>query len=357
MQPNKIALLLIFLFSFLVRIWNYNYPPLTWDEASLGYNSYSISQTLRDEYGTFLPLIFKSFGDYKPGLYIYLASLFTPIFGLTELSVRLPSIILGSLTPILLFYFVFHFSSHHKILAYLSALVLAANPYNIHFSRGAWETNILTFELILASYLFFKFRHQSKYKYLLLSSLVFAATLYTYQAGKLISFLLVIVLWILHRTLINKKNLSVFFLPLTLLILPIIFGLLSQSDANRLKVVSLLSYPQPDTEINQIQSETSTLDYQLFHSRPLFFLRQFLFRYFNHFSPRFLTFEGDWQNPRHSAPYIGMLLFPSCLFLVLGIIRYLHEHPSPPLDRFFFAWFLLAPIPAALTRDTIQAVR
>ena len=78
--------------------------PLLWDEAALGYNAYSISQTLRDEYGQFMPLIFKSFGDYKPGLYVYLAVPFVTIFGLNEISVRLPSIILGALSPILLFF-------------------------------------------------------------------------------------------------------------------------------------------------------------------------------------------------------------------------------------------------------------
>ena len=47
-------------------------PHLTQDEASLGYNAYSILKTGKDEYGQLLPVVFKSFGDYKPGLYIYL---------------------------------------------------------------------------------------------------------------------------------------------------------------------------------------------------------------------------------------------------------------------------------------------
>jgi len=67
---NK-KLLIIFLISLIIRLYQISYPPLLWDEASLGYNAYSILQTGRDEYGKLLPLIFKSFGDYKPGLYAY----------------------------------------------------------------------------------------------------------------------------------------------------------------------------------------------------------------------------------------------------------------------------------------------
>ena len=99
----KKTLLIITICAFLLRIVNYQYPPLLWDEASIGYNAYSLLQTGRDEYGKIFPLIFKSFGDYKPGVYIYLTIPFIAIFGLTELSVRLPSIILGSLLPILLY--------------------------------------------------------------------------------------------------------------------------------------------------------------------------------------------------------------------------------------------------------------
>ena len=85
--------LVIFIISFVIRYISIQTTPLLWDEASLGYNAYSILKTGRDEYGTFLPIIFKSFGDYKPGLYVYLCLPFVYILGLNELSVRLPSII------------------------------------------------------------------------------------------------------------------------------------------------------------------------------------------------------------------------------------------------------------------------
>ena len=49
-----------------------NPPGYHRDEASISFNAYSISTSLRDEDGNRLPLFFRSFGDYKSPLYPYL---------------------------------------------------------------------------------------------------------------------------------------------------------------------------------------------------------------------------------------------------------------------------------------------
>ncbi|HOY61072.1 MAG TPA: phospholipid carrier-dependent glycosyltransferase [Candidatus Woesebacteria bacterium] len=352
MNKEKLLLIIIIIAAFFIRIYKYNYPPLLWDEAALGYNAYSILKTGRDEYGQFLPLIFKSFGDYKPGLYIYLSIPFVAIFGLNPLSVRLPSIILGSLLPLIAYLFTKKYSSN-KLLPLLFATIIAFNPYNIHFSRGAWETNILTFELLLASYLFFN----KKYFW---SSLTFGLTLFTYQSGKLTSLLLIFVLLLINysKKYFQKDFILKFIFPLFIFSLPILSGLLWGQQGNRLEVVSLFSYPRSNEEQNLILSEGSQLDYQLFHNQTIFFTRNFLSRYLNHFSPEFLLTQGDWQSPRHSAPYIGVLLIPSFFFLILGLLS---SHYSSKnylsINLFFLLWLFLAPIPAALTRDSLSAVR
>jgi hypothetical protein len=77
-------------------------------------------------------------------------------------------------------------------------------------------------------------------------------------------------------------------------------------------------------------------------------------RYFNHFSPEFLAIKGDWQNARHSAPYVGVILFPSLIFLIIGLFK---ANYKKSINLFFLLILILAPIPAALTRDTVQATR
>jgi 4-amino-4-deoxy-L-arabinose transferase-like glycosyltransferase len=362
-KKNKTLLFLIsiFLVSFFVRIAFYKTTPLLWDEAALGYNAYSILNTGKDEYGTVLPIIFKSFGDYKPGLYVYLAIPFVKLLGLNDLSVRLPSILIGSLIPIFLFFLIKEINPKAHKTAVLAALITTFNPYSIHFSRGAWETNVLTFELVLASYFFFKYVNNQKNRYLFWSAIIFGLTLFTYQAGKMISLLVIIILFLTNLKIVNKKNIRSlslnFVLPLLIFCIPIVYGLFFGSNGNRLKVVSLFSYPRDPAEVQTIISETNKTDYQIFYNPVVFFTRNFFSRYFNHFSPRFLAFEGDWQDARNSAPYIGVILYPSLIFLVLGIFFALTRVKLDKLNLFFLLWLLVAPLPAALTRDAVQSVR
>jgi len=348
-MKTKTILILVTVVAFLIRFYlSWQYPPLSWDEAALGYNAYSILKTGRDEHGQLLPLIFKSFGDYKPGLYVYLAVPFIQLFGLNEISVRLPSIIFGSLTPLFLYLLITAISPKQKKLGLIAALILTFNPFNIHFSKAAWETNVLTFELVLATYLFFKRRP-------CLSAIVFALSLYTYQAGKMISLLIITVLFVVNLKKISLSSYFVrFCLPLFIFSIPIFLGLFLNNDSNRLKVVSLFSYPRSQKDSQVILSESNFVDYLLFHHPYFYLARQFFVRYFNYFSPRFLINEGDWQNPRHGAPYIGIILYPSLLFFILGIFS---KKSFQKPNLFFLLWLILAPIPSALTRDLVQSVR
>lgn len=360
MTKKKLIVILLAICSFalVLRLINQNYPPLLWDEAALGYNAYSILKTGRDEYGQLLPLIFKSFGDYKPGFYVYLALPFVALFGLNPLSVRLPSILAGALLPLLL-YLLVNKLFHRPKLALVTAAFTAITPYAIHFSRQAWETNILTCLLVLGCYLLQSALSSGKKKLYFLSSVIFLTSLYTYQTAKLVSPLLVLSLLFLNFDLVKKhlKTIILFFLlPLAIGCSPLAYGLTS-SASNRLQVVSLFSYPQTAAEIATLKAESPGLDYPLFHSQFFYFAQIFLNHYFNYFSPQFLATQGDWQNPRSSAPYTGVLLLPQYFFFIIGLLALFYPKPKNKSAYLFFFWLLISPLAGALTRDTIQSVR
>src|SRR5215469_1838474 len=94
---NIILLFGIIIIASILRLWQIaNVPPSPdWDEVALGYNAYSILQTGKDEYGSFLPIVLRSYDDYKPALYTYLVIPFIRIFGLNIVAVRLPAAIIG----------------------------------------------------------------------------------------------------------------------------------------------------------------------------------------------------------------------------------------------------------------------
>ena len=90
-------LILIVILAFSLRVYKLgDYPVgITWDEPAVGYNAYSVLKTGKDEYGKLLPLTFKSFGDDKPGFFVYYIIPSVAIFGLTKFAIMFPSALAG----------------------------------------------------------------------------------------------------------------------------------------------------------------------------------------------------------------------------------------------------------------------
>jgi 4-amino-4-deoxy-L-arabinose transferase-like glycosyltransferase len=352
-------------------------PHLTSDEASLGYNAYSILKTGKDEYGTLLPIIFKSFGDWKPGLYVYSAIPTIAILGLNEFAVRLPSAIAG-IVAVWLIYKIVEILSHslqndkkskspvidYKLLPSISAVLLAINPWHLHFSRGAWEAN-LSLTLTLAGTYFFLKCLTKNTKYLMLSSIFFALTLITYQGAKLSSLIVVILLALVYRKKLYQfiredvVSMMVSLIVGLVISLPVLFSIF-QGKSGRLEVFSVFSYPRSEEYVRHILDQggelTGSFSSMIYHSEGFNFARAILGRWFNHFSGRFLFFEGDWPNPRHSAPNHGMLMFWELLLLPAGFFALLRKRLTKE-KLFVLLWLILAPLPSILSRDEVHAVR
>ncbi len=338
-MKNKTVLLTLILLGLGLRLFRLDSRPLgfTWDEAALGYNAYSLIKTGRDEYGKILPVILKSFGDYKPGVYAYLAVPSIATLGLNEFATRLPSAILGTLLIVIVYLLTQNM---------FAALLLAINPWSLYFSRGAWEANIAVTFTTLAALLFIRRRY-------LLSALFFGLTFLTYQGAKMFTPLLITSLFLIYRPAV--KLLFKPLLLLLLLLLPIVLGLSSQSG--RLKVFSVFSYTRRPDTIREIlrQDNSNIFLFSLFHLELIDQGRGVLQRYLNHLSPYFLFFAGDWQNLRHSVPYYGYFHISEIVTILIGLVVLLRTNNQ--LTKLLAAWLLLAPLPSALSRDLVSGVR
>ncbi len=356
----KHSLWVILILAALLRFWNLsNVPPhLTPDEASLGYNAYSILKTGKDEHGDVLPLVFKSFGDYKPGFYVYLTVPFVAAFGLNEFSVRLPSALAGILT-VYLIYLIASRLFDKKIGLYAS-FVASITPWLIYFSRGAWEANVsLTLAL---SGIYFLLRSFKENKFLFLSVLSFSLTFITYQGAKLSTGIIILILCLFYWKeiiVINKKYLFGSFFAGVIVSLPIIISLFN-GQTGRLEIFSVFSYPRPKEYIQAMLDgggeRIGDINYLLFHSETYNYVRGIFGRWFNHFSGSFLFFEGDTANPRHSATYQGMLLISDILLLFFGLYS-LFKSKFTKEKSLIILWLILSPLPAVLSRDQVHAVR
>jgi 4-amino-4-deoxy-L-arabinose transferase-like glycosyltransferase len=353
MKKYLISLSIITLIGLFLRVYRLADRPLgfTWDEASLGYNAFSLLKTARDEYGQLLPVIFKSFGDYKPGAYIYFTVLPVKLFGLNELATRIPSAVFGTLLIPVLFLLVRYLFPQSKAGALCSSLILALNPWALQFSRGAWEANLNLLFTVIAALLFIR----KKY---FLSAFFFGLTFWTYQGAKLFTPLLVIGLFLIFRPRIPLKKLSLFLLSVFCFLLPVIIGFSSQSG--RLKVFSVFSYTRSPKEVQSVLSQDRLtrpdLLFYLFHAEIIDQLRGVYLRYLNHLSPRFLFINGNWTSLRESVYGYGNFHMPEILTLAMGFI-FLAVNIKNPSVKFLFLWIALAPLPSALSRDSVSAVR
>lgn len=349
-------LLVILLLGFILRIifLNISPPGFNADEAALGYNAYSLLKTGKDEWGTSFPLVFKSFSDYKPGLYVYLTVPFVAIFGLNELSVRLPSIILGVFS-IVLIYFLSKEIFGKEIVAKVTAFLLSVSPWHVHFSRGAWEANVATFFILLAVYAFIKaFKNRA---FLWISSASFIAAMYTYQSARLVVPVFILLLVIFYwKGLVVKKNILLLILA-AILLLPLVFTLTGVIGLARFQGLSIFSDPGPLNRVNEERGQHqnySSFWTRFFHNKLEVYASNFAGHYLDHFDPNFLFVYGD-SLKRNKIPDIGQMYIFEILTVLSGvyfIIRNRFNH-----SKVVFLWLIVAPLASSLTYQTPHAIR
>ncbi len=126
---KNIILILILLTGIFLRIFDLTNNPSGFfcDEASIGYNAYSLITTGRDEWDQSWPIFFKSFGEYKSPIMTYSTIPFVAILGLNEFSVRLTSVFWG-VVGIYAIYFLGQ-TIYNKKIGLFSALFLSISPF------------------------------------------------------------------------------------------------------------------------------------------------------------------------------------------------------------------------------------
>lgn len=349
----------IFLLAFVLRFWQLGENPssLDWDEASLGYNAYSILKTGKDEYGNFFPLSIRSFNDYKPPLYTYLTTIPVAIFGLNEFSTRFISALLGSLTVIIAYFLIKELFRNKSFIFYLLFLIFfAISPWHIQFSRIAFEANTALFFVICGIWLFLK--GIKKEKYFILSFIFFALSLYSYHSPRLVVPLLIGGFTALYyrEILKNLRGYILGLLVFIILFLPIIQQL--RSTSARFGSVTVLN-PQEKlgSSIAAIEydQERGDLVGKLTHNRRIVYGREILGGYLDHFNFDFLFLTGDPPG-RHHASGMGMLYFWDLPFVLIGMVAVLAGFAAKE-NKAFLWWFLVAPVASALTSGTPHAVR
>jgi len=344
-----------------LRLWQLGKVPISpdWDEVALGYNAYSILETGKDEYGKFLPIVLRSFDDYKPALYTYLAMPSIAVLGLNVIAVRLPSAILGILTVLATFFLVKELFKKNS-LALLASFLLAISPWHIQFSRVAFEANV-GIALNTFGILFF-LKSFKKPWFLSLSALMLGFSLHVYQSEKVFVPLLIAILLCVFRKeffSIRKRYMYVSLIIFAIICLPLILFTLTNKDAlSRAKTVSIFSNSsiiEGNTEKLVKDRANNDILGLILDNRRVEFAKYIIGGYLSHLDLNWLFVEGDIA--RHHAPGMGLMYLIELPFLLVGIYMLIFGKFDKALKIFITLWFLIVPIPASVTNDVPHAVR
>lgn len=324
----KIFFALVVLFFFITRIYDIADLPASvyWDEASIGYNAYSIATDLKDEWGETLPLHFRAFGEFKLPVYIYSVVPFVKMFGLNAYAIRLPAV-LYSFGAVILVYLLISKITAKKWAGVLSAFILSVSPWFFIFSRTGYEATAGLFFFLLGTYLILFI---DKRRFFLLAGIFsFTLSFYSYNSFRIIIPIWLVILFIYNfRKIENKKRyLGVMTISGLLLLISLIpFYRLYKFDAG-------------GNRLDQVKITQKT---------------DFFKNYATHFSYSFLVKHGD-SNPRSQMPGHGQLFWIDIPLIMIGIYAIYRKR------NFLFSipllLLLIAPIPASLTKESPHALR
>lgn len=227
-----VAVILAFLSGLLLRMVNLNGIPLglNQDEASIGYEAYSLAHYGIDRNGYAWPVypITWGSGGGSP-LMIYLNVISTSLFGSSIWSLRLVPAFLGSLT--LLLFYVILLMGYGKRTALAGLVVLALTPWHIMLSRWSLDSNTMPFWQLLATFVFLLSLTKTRRKsdgsgntfLLCLASFLFGVCMYSYGSANLVIPLTLIFLsiWGLRHRAFNIKQLGLCFFVFVLTCVPL----------------------------------------------------------------------------------------------------------------------------------------
>lgn len=358
-----LVIVILFLASFLRFYRLDSYPALNADEASIGYDAYSLIKTGMDQHGNPWPIHFQSFNDYKPGLYVYIVLPFVKVLGLNEWAVRIPGAAIGVLTVLVLYLLVKELFKD-EFTAIISAAFLGISPWHIQFSRGGWEVNVATFLILLGVYMFIKAVKKPGILSFTYSLLPFALSLYTYHSARVIAPVLGIGLTIIYRKEIfrrsNEKVLIISVLIFLAFLFPLARDVIKGDVLSRAAGVGLFADPGPINRINEQRGEhgnPNSIISKVIHNKVVNYGLAFLENWSAHYHGLFLFISGD-DIQRDKVPETGEMYLTDIIFLLVGLAYIFRNFAKyPKAYGLVVLWLLIAPIAAALTFQAPHALR
>lgn len=351
----KFILLWILLLAFVLRIAGIASLPVgfTPDEASFGYDAYSLLHTGKDQWGQSWPLTFRSFGDFKLPLYTYLTLPSIAVFGLNEFAARLPSAVFGTLA-VLATYLLAGLVFKDKKVQILAAFLLVISPWHISLSRGAFEANLTTFFVAFGMWAFLKGIKSTTW--MGISALSFGLNLFSYHSARIFTLLLILALLWKNRGEFRLGSFGKYKIAVVMfgIFFVAAFYTMFTGAGSRGSDVAIFNPTDKwasvaDRRYEAVLSGMPDGIERVFVNKILYSIDQFIGGYFSYISPQFLFTQGAGEWTYGMIPGRGVLYLIEVLFLASAILVMIRKPVSVEL-KVIILWILLSPIPAALAK-------
>lgn len=359
-----IFLILIVSFSLLIRVYKLSSIPLGFhiDEASLGYNGYSLLLTGKDENNQKLPLYIDMFGDNRPSGYHYLTEIPIKFLGLNEFSTRLPGAIFGTLT-VISFFFLAQLLFKSKKVSLISSLLLAIASWHVVLSRASAETIVSLFFIISGFVLLLFSLQKQKPTYCFAAGVILSISFFFYHTSRVfvpllffVSILYLYPAWIKSRKK-YKISLLLSFFMLSFISFSLVF--LIKVGAGRFSQVNIFSYPETKLVLEEQIREDGFSTIPVFiarasHNKVINYSLTFASNYFDYFSGKFLFTQGGLPN-WYKVPGLGLIYIVELPFILIGLFYLFFSK-----NRYYklpLIWLILAPVTAAFTVDDVPNIQ
>ncbi len=344
------VIILIIGLALVLRVVNLstNPPELNWDEVSMGYSAYSILETGRDEWGAQFPILFRSYGEWKSPVYIYLIVPFIKIFGLNAWGVRLPAAIAGIIAVYLTY--LIGKTLYSKPVGVWASFLLAVSPWHLMLSRPGFEAGVALTLILSGIYLLLKNKP-------VFAAFLLGLSLHTYHSAKIVVPFILLYFGYLQSKKVELKKIIVSVLILGVFVYPIASDLVTGRSQKRFAQVGLTTDAELTERFFKYRNTfpLGELGNKLVFNKYTFILSKGFSNWTSYLSPHFLL-GSESIRAQHSIPFRGVLYISEFALMCYGLIVLVKKYRGPAL---VLPLLLIGVgfIPPALTKDIYHVLR
>ena len=272
---------------------------LNQDEASIGYDAWSLLHYGIDRNGYTLPVHLMAWGSGQNALYAYLSMPFIGLFGLNVVSVRAVNLIFSVLTVIAVYSTLK--LAVNKRTAFIGMALTAAVPWNIMLARWGLESNLFPALLMLSIWALLRATKNSKFLYV--AAAIMSLSLYSYGSAYLVVTLFALACFILFFIKKSVPRHTLFIGAAVYIVISVPIYLFAIINVFQLEGIQIGILSIPRLYGNRIDAQNGATFFDFFKN---------LYRFV------FLQTDGTERN---AFPFYGCYYVISMPFMIAGIIH------------------------------------